>query len=128
MAMSQADAIAEIRAAEESRYAAMLALDAGKLEALFDDDMTYMHSSGVTDSKKSYLEGVRNKTWEYKNIKTEDVRIVVRGDTATVFCHLMLTYHLRGEARNVDSNALAVWTKASGQWRLLAVLSSARPK
>ena len=126
--MAGEDAVGEIRAAEEARTAAMLALDAARLDELLDDDLTYMHSSGVTDSKTSYLDGVRGKTWEYKSIKRDDVRIAVKGDTATVFCHLMLTYHLRGEPRTVDSNALAVWTKASGRWRLLAVLSSARPK
>ncbi len=126
--MANATAIAEIKAVEDQRTAAMLALDVEKLDALLDDDLSYMHSSGVTDSKKTYLDGVRGKTWEYKSITREDVRIAVKGDTATVFCHLMLTFHLRGEPRSVDSNALAVWTKASGSWRLLAVLSSARPK
>lgn len=120
--------VAEVEAAEQARVAAMLALDVAKLDAMFDDGLVYMHSSGVTDSKKSYLDGVRSKTWEYKTIKREDVRTTVRGDTATVFCHLMLTYHLKGEPRTVDSNALAVWTKASGTWKLLSVLSSARPK
>jgi ketosteroid isomerase-like protein len=126
--MSNADAVAEVRAADQARIAAMLALDDKRLDEILDDELTYMHSSGVTDSKKSYLDGVRSRTWEYKSITTEDVRITVKGDTATVFCHLMLTYHLKGEPRTVDSNALAVWNKASGKWRLMAVLSSARPK
>ncbi len=126
--MSDAKAIAEIDAAEAARTAAMLALDVKRLDEMLDDGLVYMHSSGVTDTKQAYLDGVKSRLWEYKTIKREDVRTTVRGDTATVFCHLMIDLLMKGEPRKVDSNALAVWTKASGRWRLLSVLSSARPK
>lgn len=126
--MSDTTSVADVRAADAERIEAMLALDVTKLDRILDDGLVYMHSSGVADDKKAYLDGLRSKLWEYKSIRTEDERITVRGDTATVFCHLMITLLMKGEPRTVDSNALAAWTKASGRWRLLAVLSSARPK
>jgi ketosteroid isomerase-like protein len=126
--MSDAKAIAEIRAADDKRKAAMMALDVDALDAILDDGLIYMHSSGVMDDKRAYLDGVRSKLWEYKSVHTEDERFTVRGDTATIFCHLMISLLVKGEPRTVDSNALAVWTKASGSWKLLSVLSSARPK
>lgn len=126
--MADQSAVAEVRAADEARMKAMMALDVNALDAILDDGLTYMHSSGVTDDKKAYLDGIRGKLWEYKSVRAEDVRITVRGGTATIFCHLMIDLMSKGEAKKVDSNALAVWTKASGTWKLLAVLSSARPK
>mgnify|MGYP001378745964 CR=1 FL=1 len=128
MSTADATATAEVRAADDARIAAMLAGDVSALDRLLDEQLTYMHSTGHADTKQSYLDGVRNKVWEYKEIRREDMRIAVSGGTATIFCHLMAAYHMRGEARQVDSNALAVWSKASGSWRLLAVLSSGRPK
>lgn len=126
--MSDAAALAALRAADEARKRAMVALDVAALGALLDDGLLYMHSSGVTDDKSSYLDGVRGKVWEYKTIRTEDERITLRGDTATVFCRMMISLLVKGEPRTVDSNALLVWTRASGDWRLLSVLSSARAK
>ncbi len=122
------EAAAAVRTADDARVAAMLAGDAPALARLLDDQLCYMHSTGVADTKQSYIDGVRNKIWEYKQIAREDMRIAVSGDTATIFCHLMATYHSKGEERHVNSNALAVYTRASGDWRLIAVLSSARPK
>ena len=121
-----ADAATEIRAADEARRKAMIALDVAALDQILDDGLIYMHSSGVTDDKAGYLKGVGSKLWEYKSIRTEDERLTVRGDTATVFCHMMIDLLSNGETKKVDSNALLVWTKASGAWKLLSVLSSAR--
>lgn len=121
-----ADAAAELRAADEARRKAMIALDVKALDAILDDGLIYMHSSGVTDDKAAYLKGVGSKLWEYKSIRTEDERLTIRGDTATVFCHMMIDLLSNGETKKVDSNALLVWTKASGSWKLLSVQSSAR--
>ncbi len=120
------DAPADLSAADEARRKAMLALDVKALDVLLDDGLIYMHSSGVTDDKSAYLKGVGSKLWEYKSIRTEDERTTVRGDTATVFCHMMIDLLSNGETKKVDSNALLVWTRASGSWKLLSVLSSAR--
>lgn len=118
---------AQIRDLEKRRFAAMLAGDVATLEALLDDELRYTHSSGVVDSKQSYLKGVRDKVWEYKDIRTSEERIVVRGDAALVFCRLQIDLDVRGAPRKVDSQALAVWSRASGRWRLVAVHSTARP-
>jgi hypothetical protein len=126
--MSDAPAVVELRAADAARRKAMIALDVHALDAILDDGLIYMHSSGVIDDKSAYLKGVGSKLWEYKSIRTEDERITVRGDSATVFCHMMIDLLSNGETKKVDSNALLVWTKASGNWKLLSVLSSARAK
>ena len=115
---------AHVRELEEQRYAAMLKADLATLERLLDDGLTYTHSSGVIDTKKSYIAGVRDKVWEYKSITRLNERLVLRGDCALVFCRLQIDVLVRGTARKVDSNALAVWARDGEQLRLLAVHSS----
>jgi hypothetical protein len=114
----------EVRALEEQRYRAMLGADLATLDRLFDETLTYTHSSGVIDTKASYLAGVRDKVWEYKNIARENERVVLRGNAALVFCRLRIDVVVRGTPRKVDSNALAVWVRDGQQIRLLAVHSS----
>jgi hypothetical protein len=116
-----------IRALEEQRYAAMLAGDVATLEKLLDDALTYTHSSGVVDTKVSYIAGVRDKVWEYKTIAREDERVVIRGGCGLVFCRLRIDLNVRGAAKKVDSNALAVWVEDGGRTRLVAVHSAGIP-
>lgn len=113
-----------ILALEEERYAAMLAADVATLERLFDDEVTYTHSSGAVDTKATYIGGVREKAWEYKTIARENERAVMRGSCALVFCRLRIELEVRGTPRKVDSNSLAVWIADGPQPRLLAVHSS----
>jgi hypothetical protein len=109
---------------EEQRYRAMLGADLATLDQLLDDGLTYTHSSGIVDTKASYLAGVRDKVWEYKNIARENERVVVRGSCALVFCRLRIDVSVRGTPKKVDSNALAVWVQDGQRCRLLAVHSS----
>ena len=117
---------ADVRELEERRYAAMLDADLATLDALLDDALTYTHSSGVADTKSTYLAGVRDRTWEYKKIVRENERVIVRGCAALVFCRLRIDLSVRGAPRTVDSNALAVWVQHGPHCRLLAVHSAAR--
>jgi len=117
----------QVRECEKRRFAAMCAGDLATLDVLLDDELTYTHSSGVIDRKQSYLKGIREKLWDYRDINTSDERIVIRGDAALVFCRLQIDVNIRGTPKKVDSRALAVWTRASGDWRLVAVHSTANP-
>ena len=116
-----------IRALEGQRYAAMLTGNAAALEALFDDALTYTHSSGVVDTKASYLAGVRDKVWTYREITRENERVIIRGDCGLVFCRLKIDLDVKGTPRKVDSNALAVWIETGGETRLVAVHSAGVP-
>ena len=115
----------QVHELEEQRYRAMLSADLATLDRLLDDGLTYTHSSGVVDTKASYLAGVRDKVWEYKNISRENERVVARGSCALVFCRLRIDVCVRGTPKKVDSNALAVWIQDGQQCRLLAVHSAA---
>ena len=123
---AHADALSEshVRELEEQRYRAMLSADLATLDRLLDDTLTYTHSSGVIDTKTSYMAGVRDKVWEYKNISRDNERVVVRGDCALVLCRLRIDLMVRGTPKQVESNALAVWVRHGQQCRLLAVHSS----
>lgn len=113
-----------VRALEERRYAAMRAADVATLASLLDDALTYTHSSGVVDTKTSYLAGLRDGAWSYKSIVRENERVVIRAGCGLVFCRLRMDLDVRGTPRKVDSNALAVWVDGAGEPRLLAVHSS----
>jgi hypothetical protein len=123
--MSESDTgAAMIRRLEDERYAAMLAGDSATLERLLDPGLRYTHSSGVVDSKASYIEGVRAKRWEYQSIDRAEETIVVRADAALVFNRFRASIKVSGAAKQLDNRMLAVWTRFEGAWRLLAIHST----
>lgn len=113
---------------EDERYAAMLAKDVKTLERLLDGELVYMHSSGVADSKESYLRGLREGLWDYRRIERTEQTVKVSGDTALVFNRLAISIKVRGVQKELDNRALAVWVRRDGTWRLIAVQSDAIPK
>jgi hypothetical protein len=118
----------EVLALDERRLKAMIAGDVGELEKLLHRDLKYTHSSGLVDSKDSYIRGVRKKLWEYLSIDTSNAVMTVYGDTALIHCRLRIDLLVKGDPRRVDSLVLTVWIRDEGRWQVLAVHSTAYPK
>jgi ketosteroid isomerase-like protein len=113
---------------EDSRYAAMLGKDIGTLERLLDDKLIYMHSSGIVDTKASYIDGLTAGVWDYQQIDRTEVRTEISGDVALVFGTLSIRLTTRGVSKAFSTRALAVWQRSEAGWRLLAVHSGAIPE
>jgi hypothetical protein len=125
--MSQDDVATEVLAAEDRRYQALLGPDLPTLEKLFHDRLSYAHSSGVRDTKAEYLEKVRSGYYDYLRIDHPVERVEVVGDTAIVVGRMTCDLTVQGTAKTIDNLALAVWTRAAGDWRLLAYAPTTLP-
>jgi ketosteroid isomerase-like protein len=112
---------------EDARYTAMVGKGIETLDRLLDDKLIYMHSTGIADTKASYLEGLRTGVWDYQSVDRTDQRIQVDGDVVLVFCKMSIRLISRGVFRAFDSRALAVWVRKPDGWRLLAVQSGTIP-
>ena len=125
--MSEKD-IAEITARDAARYAAMLTADTAALEGLLHDDLCYMHSTGGSDTKQSYIAGLRDKAFVYRKIERDDQTVRVHGDLGMVFNHMRADVEIRGNLRHLDNRLLAVWSRDGGIWRLIGLQSGAIPE
>ncbi|CAE6825850.1 nuclear transport factor 2 family protein [Paraburkholderia domus] len=123
----ETQAIEEIQQFEDARYAAMVSKDIATLERLLDDKLIYMHSTGVADTKASYIEGLRTGVWDYQGIDRTEPRYQVDGDIVLVFGKLAIRMVTRGTFKAFESRALAVWVRKPDGWHLLAVQSGAIP-
>lgn len=118
-----------LRAADDERVAATLAGDGKRLTAIFSDELRYAHSSGVVETKASYIDAVstgRTKyvEWEYAErnftfpapgiaLMTGRNRIKVAKAEGTT--EMLLSF-------------LGVWREEKGQWRFLAWQSGKLPE
>ena len=125
--MASANDTAQIEAVEDQRFDAVQAGDTAALAPLLHDRLVYMHSSGVADTKQSYLVGLQDGTWVYRSAKRSEQRIEVQDDVGLVFNRLHLDLLVKGKPRAIDARALSVWIRSDGKWRLIAVQSGSVP-
>jgi len=116
-----------VLAAEDRRYQAMLDADLATLGALCADELSYAHSSGVRDTRDQYLEKVRTGYYVYRRIDHPVERVAVVGDSALVVGRMTADLDVDGVPKTIDNLALAVWTRASGRWQLLAYAPTSLP-
>jgi hypothetical protein len=117
--------ISTIETMEDRRYAAMLYKDVKMLRSLLHDQLTYVHSSGATDTKASYIAGIEAGTWDYRCIRRSKQTIKVQKSLALVVNCLSMNIAVGGQLVCMENRALAVWIYEANIWRLIAVQSSA---
>ncbi len=108
----------DVAAAHDRRIAATIAADLAGLGAMMTDDLTYTHSSGVTETKAEFLEGLKTGKYVYREIVPRDRRIRVHGDAAIVSgpCHIVI--EPGGKRTEIDLYFTELYVKEGGQWRM----------
>jgi hypothetical protein len=122
------DDVRAVLAAEDRRYDALLGPDLPTLERLFHERLSYAHSSGVRDTKAEYLAKIENGYYVYSRIDHPVERVDVLGDSAVVVGRMTADLTVDGTAKTIDNLALAVWTRAEGEWQLIAYASTPLPR
>lgn len=112
-----------IAALEDERYVAMLAGDIATLDRLLDPRLRYIHSSGGTDSKDSYIAGFASGHFSYRAVARSEQVIQVSGDAALVTNRLAIDIHVGGTPKQIHARGTAVWSRSAGRWRLIYVQS-----
>ena len=126
---SDADVAAAVRAADDERVSAIMAVDAARLDAIFSDQLSYNHSNGKHDTKKSYMESIVSHSTVYTvyDYKQRDFSIA-SPDIVIEEAHVLITSGTV-EKQNPpnDLKIMAVWRKEAGKWRFLAWQSAKLP-
>jgi ketosteroid isomerase-like protein len=116
-----------IKQLEDQRYAAMCAADAATLDKLLADSLVYTHSYGGSDSKASYLEGIRAKKWIYRKIERPKENFQVHGDCVIVTGQVRIELLSDGKPKTLNSAYTDVWIKGAKGWQMVAWQSTPLP-
>jgi len=116
-----------IKQLEDQRYAAMCAADAATLDKLLADSLVYTHSYGGSDSKASYLEGIRAKKWLYRKIERPKENFQVHGDCVIVTGQVRIELLSDGKPKTLNSAYTDVWIKGAKGWQMVAWQSTPLP-
>ncbi len=110
----------DVNAAEEARYAVMIAQDRGALAAVLADEFIYHQPSGKVQNKAGYIEQVTGGDVRIRKAERYDIQIHVYGDTATATGSTKVDVELKGEPKQFDLRFLDVWVKRDGRWQIVA--------
>ena len=115
-----ADDSQAILQAEKQWMAAIQKADGPALEKLLHIQLIYGHSTGITDSKASYIGKVSSGKQKYAGVEQEIIKTQFIGDTALVQAKM----HMLGINQNgkFDDRLMLMqtWLKRDGRWQLVA--------
>lgn len=114
------DVVAAITELEARRYEAMLAGDVAALDELCSERLSYTHSRGERDSKRSYLDKVSAGIFHYHEIAHPADAVVVLDGAVLLTGRMTARVTVAGEMRHIENAYLAVWAQEDGGWRFIA--------
>jgi len=109
-----------IETLEARRRQAMIDGDMAFLESVYTDDLTYSHSDGKSDSKRSYLQGMREGVWNYQRLESRQEHIRRVGECAVVTGLIDMDVIIRGEPMLLNSRYISVWREGNAGWQMIA--------
>ena len=119
------DELQVVMALEDARVAALCEQDADTLDRLLSDSMVYVHSTGLLDTKQSFLDHVRHGPIQYKSFERSNVEAHAAGNE-TVIVRGVAAAGVEFDGKPIDLHFryLAVWVQHGGVWRFEAWQSS----
>ena len=118
--MGDAATESELRELEARLYQAMITQDFAALDRLLADDVVYVHSTAVAESKAEYFAGVRKGLYDYERIESRSVGIRLCGDVAVMNGTVDMSVGARGQRKDlIHLLFVLVWAKRAGDWKLV---------
>lgn len=118
-AVAQAPAEQAVLKLEQQWVDALVKADVAALETLYHDDLVYTHSSGVVDTKASYIDAIKSGKTKYESFARDDIRVRLHGDTAIVTCRSVIKVN----NNTINVRYIHVYMKqkgAKGGWKMVA--------
>ena len=120
-ASAQSGEEAAVTRAVDALVRAMIAADRAQLEAVTAPELSYGHSSGRTENRHQFVDGVLSGDLVAKSIDLSDRRVTIVGNDAIVRHNFTADPVNRdGQTVRVRIGQMQVWQKRGGDWVLLA--------
>ena len=110
----------EIQGLEDKRFAAMIARDFAALDKLTHDQLLYTHSSGVTDTKATWLESMKSGKVKYKSVNCSERKVRFFGEVALMNGRAAIEVDIGGQPKSLRLLFLNAWTRTPQGWKFVA--------
>jgi ketosteroid isomerase-like protein len=117
------DAAKQVMATEQARTTALEHSDVATLERIMADDVTYVHASGKTDTKKSYLDAIRNGQLRYISWRAKNLHVRLLGSGAVIdgeYAVKVTDSRVQPTPFDINIFILTVYQQRNGRWQQIA--------
>jgi hypothetical protein len=105
---------------ENELYQAMLAFDYPVLDSILSDEVSYIHSTGVVETKAEYFAGLRRGLYEYGAIRILTASTRMFDGAAMTSGVMEMLVGANGSAKHtIRLQHVLIWRQEAGTWRLL---------
>jgi hypothetical protein len=98
---------------------AMIIKDMDFLNESVGEDLVYIHSNGLVQDKKSFMESIENETIDYEAIDIKEQKIRMYENTAVITGTIHVKGLLNGSAFDIDLLHTNIYIK-QGSWQLVS--------
>lgn len=99
---------------------ALISADKNELEELTSPELSYGHSSGLTENRTAFIQNLISKKSDFAKIKITDQSITINKEVAVVRHFLDAETIDGGKPGSVKLQVLLIWQKDQDGWKLLA--------
>lgn len=108
-----------VAAAVDQLTQAMWHKDIAKLEALTADNLTYGHSNGTIQDKKTFISDIESGRSGFNELKMLNQKITMNGDVALVRNHFSAQAVNSGVLVPTEIENFQIWKNQHGEWKLI---------
>jgi len=128
VALGQAkDPAAAVRAAELARFDAQVKRDTAALGRLLADELRYVHSSALIETKRHFIETVATGRIVYDSLVPVEMHHRIYGQTAVGAGEVRVQVEMDGKTLRVNLLFTTVHVRQHGRWQLVAWQSTRVP-
>lgn len=117
----------EVLQTQQRRFNAMVRNDLAELEGILAEDLSYTHTTGVSETKPAFLATLRSGALRYEQIEPDSVRVRVYGSTAVVTGRARMRVRSPAQTLAFAIRFTEVYVRGEGRWRLAAWQSTRLP-
>ncbi|MFN0102848.1 MAG: nuclear transport factor 2 family protein [Bryobacteraceae bacterium] len=110
----------DVKAAEMAWLEGITKNDFPKLEKVLGADLYYLHSTGVADTKESYIKSMSTGKQKYASGKINDLKIRVYGKTAVINGDGNFEFVTDGKPGKARLKYTHVFVKGGKGWQLVS--------
>jgi hypothetical protein len=111
---------ADVRKADQDRFAAMVKGDIALLDRLLAVELTYTHGDARRIDKSGFLADFKTGAFRYSMIEPSDVMVTLYGDVAVVTGAAAMRVLQNGTANDIRIRYTNVHVKRNGAWQMVA--------
>lgn len=110
----------EIRTLEMRRFEMMVRKDVKNLSEILAEDLTYVHSNGVLETKAQFLETLDKGKTLYQSIQTEDIKVRITDSMSLITGVALIRAWTGGQTLDLRLRFTDAYAKRDGRWQLIS--------